>query len=161
MALLVVVLLGAGVLLGSFWLEWRHTRLGPLPRRAEMVGTARSLDATLEEPVRVEVLNGAGDRGAAQRVSEWLRALGFDVVFYGNASRFDHVTTTVLDRSGRDGAAREVADSLGVQTVVRDPEPELYLDATVILGTDWPALLAARDSVRRVHGRDPVRRRPF
>jgi hypothetical protein len=30
-----------------------------------------------------------------------------------------------------------VAEALGVDTVRADPRPELYLDATIILGRDW------------------------
>lgn len=157
-ALLVVCLLAAGALVASFWLEWRHTRLRTPGTPAELEGLPLSGEA--EEPVRVEVLNGAGDPGAARRVAEWLRDSGFDVVFYGNAERFDHAATQVMARSDRAGAARTVAESLGVGDVTREPKPELYLDATVVLGDDWPRLLAVRDSIRRAEGREP-RRRPF
>lgn len=87
--------------------------------------------------IRVEVLNGAGDPGAAARVTELLRAEGFDVKTYGNAGRYDHERTFVLDRSGRPGAAGSVAGALGGAAVEERLDPELYLDATVILGKDW------------------------
>ncbi|MEJ2546897.1 MAG: LytR C-terminal domain-containing protein [Gemmatimonadota bacterium] len=87
--------------------------------------------------IRVEVLNGAGDPGAAARVTEALRAAGFDVKTYGNAGRYDHERTFVIDRSGRPGAAGSVAAALGGAEVEERFDPELYLDATVILGKDW------------------------
>ena len=33
--------------------------------------------------------------------------------------------------------ARRVADALGLRHVVSEPDRDLYLDVTVILGTDW------------------------
>lgn len=116
--------------LGSVWLEW--SRAGDAGGEGE---EAAAVDST--GPVRVEILNGNGTPGAAETAASVLRAMNFDVVFYGNADSFDHEETRVLDRSGRAGAARAVADSLGVSEVVDRPEPELYLDATVILGEDW------------------------
>jgi hypothetical protein len=92
--------------------------------------------------IRVEVLNGAGDAGAAARVTAALREAGFDVKTYGNADRYDHERTLVLDRSGRPGAAEAVAAALGGVDVELRPDPELYLDATVILGADWHSRLS-------------------
>lgn len=133
--LLVLVLIGVGALLGSFWLEWRDDRLAESPRDAA--------GDPLEGRVRVEVLNGAGDPGAAREVTMALRERGFDVVYFGNAEAFGHEVTRVLDRVGGDSAARRVADALGVDSVVRAVDPDLYLDATVILGADWHRLPAA------------------
>lgn len=92
--------------------------------------------------VRVEVLNGAGDAGAAAQVTDALRAAGFDVKTYGNADRFDYAESHVLDRSGRPGAAGAVAAALGGIGVVERLDGELYLDASVILGSDWKNLLS-------------------
>lgn len=93
--------------------------------------------ASADEPARVEVLNGAGEPGIAERAAERLRGRGFDVVFYGNAENFDYESTRVLARSDRMGEIRRLADALSVDSVRREPQPELYLDATVILGADW------------------------
>jgi len=139
--LLVIVLLGAGALLGSFVLEWRgHTLEVPAGRVSGLPSTAPP------EPERgrvsVEVLNGSGEAGAAAAVTEALRHAGFDVKTFGNAATFDHDSTLVVDRSGREGAARSVADALGVSAVLSEPRPKLYLDATIILGRDWRDRLA-------------------
>jgi hypothetical protein len=136
--LLVVVLLGAGVLLGSFFLEWRgHSLVTP-----DEAGAVRGLPSTAgsqahETQIAVEVLNGAGDRGAAHLITDALRAAGFDVKTFGNAADFDHEHTVVIDRSGRRGAARAVAETLGVSEIQSELRPDLYLDATIILGRDW------------------------
>lgn len=141
---MVVVLLAAGVLLGSFLLEWRGPRLGSPGSERTVEGLPSTLpEQALEDRLSVEVLNGAGDPGAAARVTDRLREMGFDVKTYGNAPSFGHEVTIVIDRSGRPGAARAVADSLRVTRLESDPRPELYLDATVVLGQDWRRLLAS------------------
>jgi hypothetical protein len=88
-------------------------------------------------PPRVEVLNGAGRSGLAREVTGQLRESGFDVVFFGNA-RGQTDTTYVLDRTGRIETARAVARALGVERVHTAIDTTLYLEATVVLGKDWP-----------------------
>jgi hypothetical protein len=86
---------------------------------------------------RVEVLNASGRSGVARAVTQRLRAAGFDVVFYGNAAAAHGDSTIVLDRVGRDDVARAVARELRIARVATLPDSTLFLDATVVLGTDW------------------------
>jgi hypothetical protein len=65
-------------------------------------------------------------------------------VYFGNADSFDYQHTRVINRSGAVGLARGIADSLGVDSVGTDVAPELYLDATVLLGSDWRDVLGFR-----------------
>lgn len=138
-AVLVLVLVGVGVLLGSFLIEWRGTELVPAGSDT-FEGTPSSLSADpFGGRISVEVLNGSGETGAASRATRALRDAGYDVKTYGNASSFDYPETIVIDRSGAPGAARSVADALGVREIVDEPQPSLYVDATIILGSDWKA----------------------
>jgi hypothetical protein len=89
--------------------------------------------------IRVEVLNAAGIPRLAQRGTDRLRELGFDVVYYGNASGFHADTSLVLDRMGDAAAAAAVAEAIGVQRIRTAPDSTLYLEVTVVLGTDWQA----------------------
>lgn len=155
-AAMVVALLGVGFLLGSFWLEWRHTRLGQDAPPPEVRGTPVAVPDGWEGRIRVEVLNGMGEPGAAERAARRLRKMGFDVVYYGNAESFDHARTRVLRRSARPDAVRRLADSLGVAEVVARPDPGLYVDGTVILGPRWRERMAARDSVLRARKGPPL-----
>ncbi|MFW6089110.1 MAG: LytR C-terminal domain-containing protein [Gemmatimonadota bacterium] len=136
----VSVLLLVGALLGSVLLEWGDRRGG-----SEFTADRAPLapGASVREGARasLEVLNGAGDPGAAERVSERLRDMGFDVKTFGNASSFEQGRTELLDRSGRADAAQAIADSLGGVPLRAEPAPELYLDATLILGDDWREVL--------------------
>ena len=87
--------------------------------------------------VRVEVLNAGGVAGLARDATEYLRDSGFDVVDYGNAGDFDADTSVVLDRVGRDETARAVADVLGINNVRSQPDSNLYVDVSVLLGSEW------------------------
>ena len=91
------------------------------------------------ERVRVEVLNAAGVAGVARDVTNLLRDDGFDVVQYGNASSFDRDSTVVIDRVGRMELAEGVANALGIHNVLVEPDPDLFVDVTVMLGRDWAA----------------------
>jgi len=97
------------------------------PARADRAG----------ERVRVEVLNAAGRPGLARRGTERLRARGFDVVYFGNATGDRADSSVVIDRTGNLAAARAVADALGIRNVVSRPDSNLYLDVTVVLASDW------------------------
>jgi hypothetical protein len=89
------------------------------------------------ERVRVEVLNAAGVGGLAREVTNLLRDDGFDVVQFGNAGAFDRDSTAVIDRVGRMELAEGVANALGIRNVLTEPDPNLFVDVTVLLGRDW------------------------
>lgn len=125
-ATLIVILL-AGAFLGSAVAQWWG--------RGE--GFAAEGGDAPQTRVRVEVLNGAGVAGLASRARDVLRDGGYDVVYFGNAESFDRDSTLVLDRVGNLALARSVADALGVRRVQSDPDANLYLDVTVVLGRDW------------------------
>ena len=153
------VLIGAGAFIGLFWEEWKVVRLailagsvpaataGTVPEGPAEDGPAATGSATipgrehLTDRIKVEVLNGAGERGLARQFADRLRLLGFDVVATGNADHFDHEITHVLDRSGRLGAALAVARELSTDSLAVVIDPELFLDASVVVGRDWAGVL--------------------
>ena len=98
--------------------------------------------------VRVEVLNASGVSGLARRATEHLRDRGFDVVYLGNAGATDQQTTVVIARTASIDAAQRVAAALGTDSVALEPDPQLYLDATVRLGKDWPPVAEPDDADR-------------
>lgn len=91
-------------------------------------------------PVRgtVEVLNAAATAGLARRATRQLRDAGFDVVYYGNARASAEDSSVVIDRVGTIGVARAAAASLGIARVRSEPDSGLFVDATVVVGVDWP-----------------------
>ena len=125
---LLLVLLGAGILLGSALAQW----WGPAAPTLTLPGFPRA-----EGRVRIEVLNGGGLPGVAREATGALRDRGFDVVYFGNAGTFAQDSSVVMDRVGRLDAARAAADVLGIREVRSLPDSNLYVDVTVRLGPEW------------------------
>ena len=152
--ILLVVLVGAGVLLGSSISQWWQP---PAP------GVAPALLPIFQGRIRVEVLNGGGLSGVARDATAALRDLGLDVVYYGNAETFSQDPSVVMDRVGRLETARKVADALGIREVRSEPDSNLFVDLTVRLGPEWSQLQETGDEeagsppwwdIRRFFSRD-------
>lgn len=132
------------LLLGAFAASTliRHAdRSGDSPA-VEGVAPSRVMPPEERARIRVEVRNGSGEPGAAGRMTDFLRSAGFDVVDFGNADRFDHERTVVVDRVGDPRRAREVAAALQGVPIRTDPDSSLILDATVLVGADLEEVLA-------------------
>ena len=89
-----------------------------------------------EIPVVVEVLNGCGRPGIAEKVASHLRGCGFDVMFVGNADDFGFTETLVVDRTGDRDKAHAVAAALGWAPVVYQMSSAFFVDVTVVLADD-------------------------
>ena len=130
--ILVVALLAVGVLAGSALSQWWEVP------GSEGAASAVSVVVHPRERVRVEVLNAGGRQGMAKSATDALRDDGFDVVYFGNARpSFAKDSSIVLDRVGRIDLAQAVADALGIRTVVSQPDSNLYLDVSVVIGEGW------------------------
>lgn len=97
----------------------------------------------LPSQVQIEVLNGCGVTGVADRLTEYLREKGFDVVNKGNYSSFDIDNTLVIDRSNNLDKSSMVANALGLEnkSIVRQFNNQYFLDVTLIIGKDYNTLL--------------------
>lgn len=96
-------------------------------------GGARSRDGR----PRIQILNGAGGVGLAQRVNDRLGA-GFDITLTGNAGTFDHDQTKIVfyDQVHQADAER-VRTALGLGTLVYSRRPLDVVDVTIIVGKDF------------------------
>ena len=110
---------------------------------ARMASVAAPSAPVTQLPARieVEVVNGTGEAKLAQRFTELLRSRGFDVVDMGN-SVSPVQKSVVIDRSGAPDAARKVAGALRFpkDRLAEKPDKSLFLDVTVVIGTDYSAL---------------------
>lgn len=103
--------------------------------------TATRPDQPLAVPdsrVRIEVLNGTRRAGLARVATDKLRDAGYDVVRLGNASQ-PAATSVVLDRVGKLEIAQRIGGVLDITRIETRVDTALYLEATVILGSDWVA----------------------
>lgn len=96
------------------------------------------------EIIQVEVLNGCGVKGVADRFTDFLRTNGFDVVNIDNYKMdgreyFNVDKTMILDRIGNKANAREVAKALGVKKdrVFQHLNKNYFLDVSIVIGKDF------------------------
>lgn len=92
--------------------------------------------------IQIEVLNGCGVSGLANRFTSALRKNGFDVVETGNFDNFDMQKTIVISRTFNTDNAKRVAEALGVDTknILVEASEDFYLDATIVIGSDYNSL---------------------
>lgn len=87
------------------------------------------------EQLRLEVLNGNGVEGAANRMSDLLEEQGFEVASVGEADNYDFETTTVIVRPEAMARAQALVDLLGFGRISTGSLTE-GIDAVVIVGFD-------------------------
>lgn len=100
--------------------------------------------------LQIDVQNGCGVSGIADKVTEYLRSKGFDVVEMGNFTTQDIKTTMVIDRAGNMKNAKRVAQSLGVSDkyVIQQMNKNYFLDATVVIGKDYEELIPFKNQTQ-------------
>ena len=92
--------------------------------------------------IQVEVLNGCGLSGTADKFTDFLRQHHFDVVQMGNYISYDVEKSIVIDRNGNMSNAFKVADSLGInhKNVVQQMSSKYFLDISLVIGKDFNSL---------------------
>ncbi len=96
-------------------------------------------DQVPSDIIQVEVLNGCGVGGVADRFTDYLRSNNFDVVNVGNYVAFDVSNSMVIDRIGNMANAYKVAKSLGIknENVIQQLNKDYFLDVSVVIGRDY------------------------
>jgi hypothetical protein len=85
----------------------------------------------------IELLNGCGAEGAANKVADYLRTNNFDVKFVGNADTWNYPFTMVISRSKNDSIANQVAQILKTDKLVKIRDNDNSFDVTVVIGPDY------------------------
>ena len=95
-----------------------------------------------KKPVQLEVLNGCGVNGVAEKFTDYLRADNFDVVNIGNYRSFDIDHSLLIDRTGNMKKAFEIASTLGIEknNIIQQVNKEYFLDVTLVIGKDYKRL---------------------
>ncbi len=96
------------------------------------------------EIIQLDVLNGCGVSGVADRFTDYLRAHNFDVVELGNYKvngvvNYNINETFVIDRIGNRANALKVAKELGIENVkvIQQLNEDYFLDVSLIIGKDY------------------------
>lgn len=125
-----------------------YSALAPAAPSPRLTPPRTSAVRPAHEKVQVEVLNGCGKVGIGQRVRDYLRTQGFDVVNIENAEDFQFPETIVLDRRGQTAvsdAALAVAQALGTTHVILQRNDDRMVDVTAIIGQDYDQLRLSQE----------------
>jgi len=130
-----IFLLGAVIIFMVYSLVTKFQNLTGTKNDSENKITASAI-------VQVEVLNGCGVPGIADRFTDYLRKKNFDVVQTGNYISFDMDKSLVIDRTGNKANAKKVADALGVESknIIQQINDDYFLDVSIIIGKDYNLL---------------------
>ncbi len=104
-----------------------------------------AIDLYEENPIldiKVEVLNGCGEKGIAAKISDFLRTEHIDVVRSENADNFDYNRTVIIQRSDDLFNLKTVAKALNFDIndedrVIIQSSSTSDVDLTLILGKDY------------------------
>ena len=93
--------------------------------------------------IQVEVLNGCGVSGIAEKLTDHLRSNNIDVVNLGNYRSFEIENSIIIGRNEKIRNAEIVAAIVGLdnQSIIQQINPDYLLDVTFILGKDYRDLI--------------------
>ena len=137
--LLNLVIVGLGTIVIFLLYSYVHNSIvhKPVEWKAQENGRTKS-----GEIIQLDVLNGCGVSGVAQRFTDFLRKRNFDVVQSSNYHTFDVEHSLVIDRTGELNNAKKVAHALGIdeKNVIQQINPDYYLHVSVVIGRDFNQL---------------------
>jgi len=83
---------------------------------------------------KVEVLNGSGTIGVAERVADTLRQQGYEITAVGNADSSSYDSSQVICHSSNVQCANRIASIVNSDTIRQEYDPTSKADITVIVG---------------------------
>ena len=92
--------------------------------------------------IRIEILNGCGISGLADKYTNFFRENGYDVIQSKNAENFNFNKSLVILRVNNKDYAFQIAKLMDTQTneIVENIDYSLDCDVTVIIGKDYNKL---------------------
>lgn len=91
------------------------------------------LDSDVSD-IKVEVLNGNGQAGSANKVAMELKNKGFNVISTGNANSFDYKNTIVIYRDGNIDSAKKIASIVGGTELKQEDFGDREIDICIVVG---------------------------
>ena len=96
-------------------------------------------DGKIPGDIRIEVLNGTGQKGLAQKVAVALMKRRIDVLHVDNADNFDYKESVLIARKRRSELV-PLLELLGCERFVEQLRDDMMVDATLIIGADYRRL---------------------
>ena len=99
--------------------------------------------------IRVEILNGCGAPGLADKYSNLFRKNGYDVILSKNALNFDYEKSQIILRRGNIDFAMQAAEVMDISkdNIQEDLNELLDCDVTIILGKDYNQLQSFSNAI--------------
>lgn len=92
-------------------------------------------DGRVDGVLRIEILNGTGEKGLARKVAIALIKKKVDVLHVDNAKSFDYKESVLIARS-ENPAVATLGELIGCRRVVEQLTEDTMFDATFIIGDD-------------------------
>ena len=101
------------------------------------------LEDSTRVKIQVEVLNGCGVSGVAEKLTDYLRTNNIDVVNLGNYRSFEIENSIIIGRNEKIQNAEIVAAIVGLdnRNIIQQINPDYLLDVTFVLGKDYRNLI--------------------
>jgi hypothetical protein len=85
---------------------------------------------------KVEILNGSGISGAAQKAADKFRLYGYEVTSTGNADSFRYKSSQVISHKPEIKGLDKISVLVNTSVMKDEPNPTAPADVTVIIGKD-------------------------
>ncbi len=95
------------------------------------------VDTSVPHKGNIQVLNGCGTEGAANRLADFLRLKRFDVKDIGNATAWNYPHTMIISRTKDMSLAEELEKLLKTNKMVLIRTDEQLYDVTIVVGPDF------------------------
>ena len=86
---------------------------------------------------QIQILNGSGIPGVAEKMRNYLSDFGFDVVEFGNAQSWNYPETIVISRTKKNQIAMDLARILDTDNWFQLIDEAPMVSVTVIVGKDY------------------------
>ena len=105
-----------------------------------------NMTESLDQRLKVQVLNGCGAKGVADLYTNYLREYDYDVVDFKNADNFNYSSTTIIVHNNN-LFVEDLADLLNINSKNIDYlfTKNIFYDLTVIIGKDYKQLDSYND----------------
>jgi hypothetical protein len=120
-------------------------KIRELRERFFNVGAVGTIGNAVAEATRIRLENGTLKNGLAAQTAQRLTGLGYNVVEYTSADRFDYAASRIIDYTTNMTTAAQLAQTLGlpITTVVTSTPTTSGFDIKVILGNDFSLPVSA------------------
>jgi LCP family protein required for cell wall assembly len=114
-------------------------KIRELRERFFNVGPVSTISTDTTEAARIRVENGTLTNGLAMQTAQQLTALGYTVIEFTSADRFDYAESRIINYTTNMTTATQLAQTLGLPltTVVTSTAITSGFDIKVILGSDF------------------------